>query len=287
MTDAFFSTTATVKVDPAASEWKAFFQAYSNVVLVANSAETDIASLLRDFPQDTLFIFFNKVYKVLDVPFPRPAILACRSGMMGANIVHRREVPEVLKFFDRDTFLGVVNIKVGPDENLSPPEAFGDVPVKHLDLSGVLLPFYPQDKAPTTGFGLCVWLRQIDVTPKIHLAGFSSKRSEKWKVFDVHDWTFEQVVLRLLFRHGEVDLVGGHQANPYAALQQHFPRFTQSEIALTAGEVLSERLQNLSSVVDRLMSVTKVLRFFDNTFRKVRPKTRKQKFLQKRNGRPE
>lgn len=185
----------------------------------------------------------------------------------------------MLKFFDPENFLGLVNIRIAPEEKFSPSEAFGTVSVRHLDLGPSLLPIYPQGKLPTTGFGLCVWLSQLDLPGRIVLTGFSSKRSERWKVFDVHDWTFEQVLLRMFSRHGRIDLLEGHISNPYAALHGHFPEFSQAEIALTANEVLSDRLLNLSSVVDRLMSVTKVLRFFDNSFRKVRPRTRKQRFL--------
>ncbi|MGO8565350.1 hypothetical protein ACC743_38945, partial [Rhizobium ruizarguesonis] len=58
-------------------------------------------------------------------------------------------------------------------------------------------------------------LCQIKVTGKILLDGFSAKRSEKWKVFDVHDWTFEQIFLRLFARMGSISMVGGVNASPY------------------------------------------------------------------------
>ena len=35
----------------------------------------------------------------------------------------------------------------------------------------------------------------------------------------------------------------------------------------------------MGSTIDRLMSVTKPLRYLDQSFRKLRPKTRKQKYL--------
>lgn len=260
-------------------EWKEFFSPYAQLVLVANSDEVDMAALEQGFPRDTLFIFFNKVYKVLDYTFSRPALLISRSGMLGANIVHRREVPEVVKHFDSASFLGILNIIIGNDERFSSAEEFGVRNVAHLDLEEMISPFYPVGKVPTTGFGLCVWLSRLGLESRITLAGFSSKRSERWKVFDIHDWTFEQVVLRLMAQKGEIAIMGADRENCYAALATHFPQFSPAEISATADMVLSERLSHLSSTVDRLMSITKPLRYLDQRFRNLRPKTRKQKYL--------
>lgn len=261
--------------------WRAFFSSYAHLVLIANSDEVDMTSLQEEFGEGTLFIFFNKVYKVLDGTFDRPALLASRSGMMGANIVHRREAAEVIGHFAPSSFQGILNITIGNDERFSAAAEFGGVPVAHLDLDPVVSGFYPPRMVPTTGFGLCLWLNRLALPASITLAGFSSRRSARWKVFDIHDWTFEQVVLRLLFRKGEIDILGRDRADPYAALSRHFPQFSSAEISSTTDDVLSERLSGVSRMVDHLMSVTKPLRFLDESFRKIRPKTRKQKFLQR------
>lgn len=265
-----------------AQDWKDFFAAYAHIVLVANSDEVDMAALERRFQQGTLFVFFNKVYKVLDHTFSRPALLVSRSGMMGANIVHRREVPEVIRHFDPATFHGILNIIIGNDERFSTAGEFGVDRVAHLDLDAVISPFYPAGMVPTTGFGLSVWLGRLGLGGRVTLAGFSSKRSERWKVFDIHDWTFEQVVLRLMARKNEIEIMGADAENRYAALARHFPQFSPAEISATADEVLSERLSHLGSSVDRLMSTTKPLRFLDQCFRRLKPKTRKQKYLERK-----
>lgn len=270
----------TLPLDQASlQEWQSFFAPFADIVLVANSDEVDMAELERRYPRDTLFVFFNKVYKVLDHTFTRPALLVSRSGMMGANIVHRREVPEVVRHFAPASFHGILNIIIGNDERFSSAEDFGMPNVAHLDLDPMISPFYPSGKVPTTGFGLCVWLNRLGLSARVSLAGFSSKRSERWKVFEIHDWTFEQVVLRLMARKGDIVIIGADSENRYAELAAHFPQFSAAEISATADEVLSERLSNLSSTVDRLMSITKPLRFLDQGFRKWRPKTRKQKYL--------
>jgi hypothetical protein len=262
-------------------EWKALLARYSHIVLVANSEAADLGKLRKDLPETALFVFFNKVYKVLDRPFSGNGVLVARSGVMGANIVHRREVADVLRFFSGDAFLGVVNIRVAPEENFSPEERFEGARTRHLDLTQILGDLYPAGKIATSGFALALWLADLRLPGKILLAGFSAKRSEKWKVFDVHDWTFEQIFLRLFARMGSIDMLGGVDASPYSALAKRFPQVPPVEIAMTAAEVLSERLDNANGQIDRLMSVTKSIRAIENFFRRFKPKTRKQRFLEK------
>src|SRR5262249_12763067 len=78
------------------ADWRSFFAPYSTIVLVANSDEVDIESLRASLPGDALFVFFNKVYKVLKRPFDGNALLAVRSGTAGVKIVNRGEVSEVV-----------------------------------------------------------------------------------------------------------------------------------------------------------------------------------------------
>ncbi|MDX3929354.1 MAG: 3-deoxy-manno-octulosonate cytidylyltransferase [Shinella sp.] len=266
-------------------EWKAFFGRYPHIVLVANSESVDLETLRKTLPQTSLFIFFNKVYKVLDRPFAGNALLVSRSGTMGANIVHRREAAEVLAFFPNEGFLGVLNVRAATEERFSPKPAFGNVEVRHLDLSP-LMDFYPAGKIATSGFALALWLSKLGLESRVHLAGFSARRSEKWKLFPVHDWTFEQVFLRLFARSGRLTIGGGTDASSYSAFARHFPDIQPSEIALTAAEVLAERLDGANLQIDRLMSVTKVIRSLDNFFRRLKPKTRKEIFLEKSQNSP-
>jgi hypothetical protein len=211
-------------------------------------------------------------------------MLVARSDVMGAHIVHRREAADVLRFFGGDDFLGVVNIRVSAEENLSEKSCFEGAKARHLDLTQMLADLYPIGKIATSGFAVALWLGDLQLPGKILLAGFSAKRSEKWKVFDVHDWTFEQIFLRLFARMGSISMVGGVNASPYSALAKRFPEVPPIEIAMTAAEVLSERLDNTNSQIDRLMSVTKFIRAVDNFFRRFKPKTRKQRFLEKSQG---
>src|SRR3954451_1554781 len=85
-------------------EWRPLFAGFSAVALVANSEEVDIAALRKALPDDTLFVFFNKVYKVLDGPFDGHSLLAVRSGTGGPNILSRGEVGRGTGSFPEDRF---------------------------------------------------------------------------------------------------------------------------------------------------------------------------------------
>src|ERR1700712_31902 len=198
--------------------WRRLFAAFSHVVLVANSREVRSEELQQAFPESALFVFFNKVYKVLDKPFMGHALLISRGQPRGANIVYRGEVGEVVKFFPRDRFLGVMNLRIHASEKLNTAADYENNPTGHLDLVGFCGDFYPEDKLPTSGFAMALWLSDLKLPGSIVLAGFSARRSDKWKVVSVHDWTFEQVFLRLFTQLGKISISGGVAKNPYAAL---------------------------------------------------------------------
>lgn len=262
-----------------ADAWREFFNRYSHIVLVANSEALDPQSLRTEFPGDTLFVFFNKVYKVLDDSFPGHAILVARSGMMGANIVHRREVDEVLKFFTSNKFLGVLNIRTAPEERFSPVGAFNGATVLHSDLETLMSGHYPPDKIPTSGFALVAWMQELQLQRKIVLAGFSGKRSARWKVFDVHDWTFERIYFRLLAQKGIITSAEHGGPSRFDLLKLHFPDTKSEEIQAAVNDALASRLDHALTLIDGLMSLTKWQRALDQAFRKARPKTRKQRAL--------
>jgi hypothetical protein len=260
-----------------ADEWRTTFTGFSHIVLVANSDAVDIASLQAQFPQTALFVFFNKVYKVLDRPFHGHSLLISRGQPRGANIVYRGEVGEVVKFFPKEYFLGIMNIRLGPEEKLNPAADFQGAPTGHLDLVGFCSDFYTEGKTPTSGFAMALWLSDLKLPGAIVLAGFSARRSQKWRVVSAHDWSFEQTFLRLFARLGKITIHGGVALNPYIRLAQRFTEVPPAEIALAAAEVLSERLGNTDAEIDKLISLTNVIRSADNFMRRLRPKFLKRK----------
>ncbi len=260
-----------------AGEWREVLAAFSHIVLVANSDAVDIASLQAQFPQTALFVFFNKVYKVLDRPFHGHSLLISRGQPRGANIVYRGEVGEVVKFFPKEHFLGIMNIRLGPEEKLNPAADFQGAPTGHLDLVGFCSDFYTEGKTPTSGFAMALWLSDLKLPGAIVLAGFSARRSQKWRVVSAHDWSFEQTFLRLFARLGKIVIHGGVSLNPYIRLAERFSEVPPAEISLAAAEVLTERLGNTDAEVDKLISLTNVIRSTDNFLRRLRPKFLKRK----------
>lgn len=251
--------------------WRQLLSSYSDIVLVANSTASNVRELRAQYPADTLFVFFNKVFKVLDQPFEGHALLITRGQPRGAGIVYRGEVDEVLSFFDKAHFLGIMNIRLAEDEKPNTAADFHDAPTGHLDLRGHFDPLYTEGKVPTSGFAMAVWLSELRLPGRITLAGFSARRSEKWRVVSVHDWSFEQVFLRLFSRLGKIAIHGGAGSNPYQKLAERFPEIPPAEIALAASEVLSERLSNTDAEVDKLISLTNIIRAADNFLRRLKP----------------
>ncbi|MGG7518010.1 3-deoxy-manno-octulosonate cytidylyltransferase [Allorhizobium undicola] len=257
--------------------WQALFSPFTHIVLVANSDDANVARLCRDLPSSTLFVFFNKVYKVLAAPFDRPAMLVARSGSVGANIVYRREVKEVVGYFPGENFLGVMNLRAHAGEVFSSAEKFEGVPAGYLDLSSYFTDFYPGDHIPTSGFALALWLADSLPGKKILLDGFSARRSEKWKIFHLHDWTYEQVVLRLFIHSGRLIAPGAAEANHYAALLKRFPDLDPGAVALSGVDVLASRLEGANKEIDRLISITRLQRWLYGLSKSLKPRTRKQR----------
>ena len=253
-------------------DWRPLFASYSVIALVANSDEIDIDALRASLPEDTLFVFFNKVYKVLDKPFDGNALLAVRSGTGGPNILSRRgELDHVTSYFRSDRFLGIMCMRAGTVEKITPASAFGGVQTGHLDLADYFVDFYPSDHLPSSGFALAVWLCELDLERKILLAGFSAKRSGRWKIFDIHDWTFEQVVQRLLVRSGRLTVANTATQHSYASLMERFPDISATSISLAAAEVVSARLENVNAEIDKLISTTRVNRSVEKFIRGLKP----------------
>lgn len=261
----------------------AFFSAFPAIVLVANSDAVDLRSLKGTYGPDALFVFFNKVYKVLDRPFEGSCILVARSGPAGANIVYRREVGDVLRLVNGPGFRGILNIRGGAGEAFSDKAAFGFEKVGHLDLAPSVAGFYPSTHVPTSGFALALFLSERCPGSRVALAGFTARRSTKWKLFEDHDWTFEQIVLRLLFRTGRLEVAPGSPGaadNPLAAIVDRFDGVTAAEVGLVANEVLAERLSVANAAIDRLLRLTRLQDRFDGWLKGLKPKTRKAKLAE-------
>ena len=264
-----------------AARWAAFFRGFGTIVLVANSDAVRIDALRSRYGEDTLFVFFNKVYKVLDRAFDGPSLLVARSGPAGANIVYRREVGDVVALLRSPRFHGICNIRAGESERFSAPAEFAiPEPVGQLDLAPGLKGFYPSTHLATSGFALALFLVEAAPAARVVLAGFTARRSQKWKLFADHDWTFEQIVLRLLIRAGRLESTGAVADDVFGAIARRFPQFTPGEVSTVAGEVLAERLEGANLAIDDLLKLTRPQRRFDALLRRLKPKTRKARLAE-------
>lgn len=262
----------------ARERWHRIFGRFGTIVLVANSDAVDVATLRSSYGESTLFVFFNKVYKVLDRRFQGPCLLVARSGPAGANIVYRREVPDVLRLVDGAGFLGICNLRAGRHERFSEPAEFGNAcPVGHLDCAADLADFYPSTHVATSGFALALFLLELLPESRIVLAGFTARRSVRWKLFADHDWTFEQIVQRLLLRAGRLQSANAVPEDVLSPIARRFPELRNADVASVAAEVVAERLEGANLAIDDLLRLTRPQRRLDDALRRLKPRTRKQK----------
>ncbi|MCW4114847.1 3-deoxy-manno-octulosonate cytidylyltransferase [Aurantimonas sp. MSK8Z-1] len=271
-------SSAVLRDDP-----RGFFGRFDALVLVANSAE--VASAVREehFGERPLFVFFNKAFRVLDAPFQRDCLLVSRSSPVGSSLIYRGELGAVLKLLDTPHFHGIINFRAGAEELLSLPEDFGRPDVANLDLTEALDRIYPKGRLPSTGFAMVTWLAGLDLGVPIHLLGFSGVRQDVWRVYDVHDWSWEQTVLKLLAGRGIIveNRAGGSGAWPIDALVAQFPQFDRQSVESMAIEVLSARLSAANRSIDQLFSTVKLQIALSKLLRSLRPKSRKVRAREK------
>ncbi|MGE7368818.1 3-deoxy-manno-octulosonate cytidylyltransferase [Neorhizobium sp. NPDC001467] len=252
-------------------EWTKRISEYAHIVLVANSDAVNVDELRAAYPESTLFAFFNRADKVLKAPFDAPAVLISRAQPKGANIVYREEVSKIINLFSSRSFLGIVNVRYSHSERLNTKADYHNALSGQFDLSGYCDAFYPRDRVPTSGFAFALWLSEQAIPTKIVLAGFTGQRSDKWRVVSAHDWTFEQIFLRLMVKQGKIAMHGGMAHSGYEVLLERFPEFSATQISATVAEVLSSRLNATEKQVDKLISLTGAFRWFDTSLRGLRP----------------
>lgn len=253
------------------------FAGFDAIVLVANSRDAAGVLGAAEMGRRPLFVFFNRVYRILDRPFDRDCMLVSRSSPVGSSLVYRRELDDVLSLLKGPKFHGILNVRAEVRELLSKPEEFKGNPVGFLDLVDWAKRMYPVGRRmPSTGFGLAVWLAGLNLPAPIHLSGFSGVREAEWRVYDGHDWTWEQIVLNLLYkkgrlreyRHGKFS-----DAWPVDALLAGFPDVSAGELSTAASEVLSHRLAGTNRVVDHIYSGLRIQLAVRDFVRSLRPKS--------------
>ncbi|OXS99171.1 hypothetical protein B7H23_13310 [Notoacmeibacter marinus] len=234
---------------------------YDRIVLVANSEKTDLDALLSTYSADqTLFVFFGKVQKILTEPFARPAMLIHRLGRQGAINHGRRSVETALALFDKTALKGQVGLQAGKDHRSTNSAANdGDFSAELpflMNCDPVLNGWYTQGVAPTTGFAAALWLSRHLPEKSIILAGFTGQRSLNLKMLSVHDWTIEQTVLRLEYRMGTISRFedSGQMAERASIenIAERYPELPPATVAAVYADVLRGQFQATDKVVAHL-----------------------------------
>ncbi|MCV3764785.1 3-deoxy-manno-octulosonate cytidylyltransferase [Rhizobium sp. TRM95796] len=271
-------TTAGLRED---IEWSAFFSNFQTIVLVANSDDQRLSEILRDPPPKPLYVFFNKIDRVLDTPFPHDCVLVTRCNTAGSEVVYRRRLPGMMRLMPAPFFKGVINLRAASRERLNRPEEFDEIPAGFLDLTEFMESFYPPQHTASSGFAMTAWLKHVAPDIDVRLTGFSGERGFKWKVFHIHDWTFEQTALRLMEKGGLIRNDVPREQDPYPAFFRHFPQLDRDDARSEMLLVLSEKLEKANKRIDKLISATAPLRLFYDGWRAVKWKSKKNRVLDK------
>jgi hypothetical protein len=242
--------------------------AYETVVLVANSEQAQGSGFERRWPGRTLYIFFNDARRVLQPGFDHDAVLVLRSGKEGPSVIRRHRLDAVARQFAAGRLKAIVNLVVDTTEQATDLAEQGGRPIQLLDLTAYFAKRYTGGKIPSSGYALALWLSDQRQAPVV-LCGFNALRSENWKVFDIHDWAFEQTSLRLAERSGRVAFEPNTHARPTAleALEAQHPNTNRTDLLAVHAETLAGRLEHTNLFVDRLWSVTRVNRFLRTLLR--------------------
>lgn len=264
------------------TDWIGFFSGFNPIVVVANSESQALDTFRESVPETALFVFFNRADRLLATSFTGNSLLITRSNQAGSELVYRGQVDLVAQKLSPPGFRGFLNLKCADFETLQDPGDFSGYAAGVLDLSSYLADFYPTDHTASSGFAIAIWLSEMVPTTTVILCGFTGLRSETRKIFLIHDWAFEQTALRLMQASGRLSYVEPSAPTRYKGLARHFPGIGDSQVIYATLETLTERLENAEKLIDRLMSVTSLQRRFSAWLKSVRPKTRKQRLLQKR-----
>lgn len=260
-------------------EWQSFFSQFSHFVLIANSDEQTLEGIRPLYPDTALFIFFNRVNKVLNKPFDGNSILVTRSNQAGSELVYRDILGQMVSLLPTPGFKGVINMRVVEFERLMEPSQFKQAPAGTLDLAEYFRNFYPQDHTASSGFAMALWLCEHVPASKVVLTGFSATRGKTWKLFLIHDWVFEQSALNLLAMNGRIEFAGRTVQNPYAALLERFPDLKSDDVLLASVQTLSMQMESTKRQIDRLISVTAPIRFLYDGFKALKRKSKKDRIL--------
>ena len=242
--------------------WPGVFDGYDAIVLVANSEEALATDMHGFWPGKTLFVFFNDARRVLKPGFDHDAILVLRSGRQGPSVIRRGRLGPVVGHFAPGRLKSILNLVVDGTERRTDLASQADHAIVPMDLTAYFAGRYTGGKIPSSGYALAVWLSDVCHGRQVVLCGFNALRSESWKVFDIHDWGFEQTSLRLLKKQGRVAFNPDPSVQPGAiqALQAQYPDVGLADLVAMHAEVLSERLEHTNGFVDRLWSVTRFSR---------------------------
>ena len=258
-------------------DFETILSGYDKVALIANSEAVDIEAIQAGLPEKTLYIFFTGCAKVLHRPFTGDVILCHRLVSGGSKFLKsQKHFDTAYSLFagDLKAEIGVLagrGMEDGAPAMASPRQS----PLVRytLDFDYDFGALYPQDRKPTTGFAIAIWLAEKIPHANIILCGFTGVAGLQFNMYMEHDWTFEQIMLQLFVKKGRISRFGDGSdtaAGSFSRIQARFPEFGEAAIALVATNVLANRYTGMERQVAKLWSRTKLERRIRGFFKRFK-----------------
>ncbi|TPP10789.1 hypothetical protein [Rhizobium glycinendophyticum] len=233
------------------NDFKQILAGYDVIALVANNERIDVEQLATQMPERTLFVFFTGCEKILRRRFERDSALCHRlrnettflKGQKYFDMAHSL-LPENLK-----ATVGVIAGSGKAVVSEKPRQRQTNLTPFLIDFDYEFPGFYPEDRMPSTGFALAMWLIEHCRDAKIALCGFTGVAGVKYSVYPAHDWTFEQTLLELMNLDGRLfraeDRHKPGSGGSFARIKARYPQFSDAQIGLVASQVLASRFTGM------------------------------------------
>lgn len=242
---------------------------YKSVVLLGNSEQLDLTAVLDAFDDQTLFVLFGSVRKILNEPFSRPALLVHRLREDG-SVNKPEHITQSQGMFAPGALIGRAGVFAG--KTFDGPKRTGEIAIREplhyfIDGDPLLHGWYTNGKTGTTGFITALWFARHLPEHDIVLAGFSGTRGTDIKMFTMHDWTLEQAALRLEARRGALRWFEGEGKQSRSGIERlalAYPDRDGIEIASVYADVLRDQFAASDRILARMWSM---LRFIEPTDR--------------------
>ncbi|RLQ87789.1 hypothetical protein [Notoacmeibacter ruber] len=207
---------------------------FDKVVIFANSAVADPARYAADADPKRLHIFFGPVWKILGERFEQACLICQPMRGPDAMVQSEKDREATRMLMSHDRFVGSVAVRGGKRHRKPLEDTPATVKPEGadylIDARPVVHGWYPDGKAPSTGFLMALWLLENCPWMTVTLDGFTGVPDGSNKMLNSHDWLVEQSVLEVERRSGRLFRRPDPKVTTVDTLRRRYPDMPVEEI---------------------------------------------------------